>query len=45
MACDIYSLGVIAYEFILNKLPYKVEMENMFDVKCIWQGLTKKDCS
>jgi serine/threonine protein kinase len=44
-ACDIYSFGVICYELFLGHLPFKVEMENMYDVKITWKGITKEDCS
>lgn len=41
-ACDMYSFGIVCYELIVGCLPFKVEMENMYDSKVTWEGLTKK---
>lgn len=36
--CDLYSLGVVAYNLIVGCLPFKVETEGLYDHKVIWNA-------
>lgn len=42
-SCDLYSLGVIAYNLIVGCLPFKVETEGMFDQKIVWDAFEKQE--
>lgn len=42
--CDVYSLGVIAYTMIVGSLPFKVEVESMFDKRIVWELFDKPEC-
>jgi hypothetical protein len=35
---------VVAYVLILGCLPFKVEMESMFESKFIWDAFKKAEC-
>lgn len=37
-SCDLYSLGVIAYNLIVGCLPFRVETEGMFERKMVWDA-------
>ena len=43
--CDIYSLGIIAYTLVIGSLPFRVESENYFDKKIVWEMFDKPECS
>lgn len=43
-ACDIFSMGVIAFNLFVGELPFRVQMETMFTPKIVWQGIKKKQC-
>jgi serine/threonine protein kinase len=43
-ACDLYSFGIIAYNLIFGALPFKVEVEGMFDRKMVWDAWKRSEC-
>jgi serine/threonine protein kinase len=42
-SCDLYSLGVVAYNLILGCLPFKVEVLGMYDRKYTWDAFSKSE--
>jgi serine/threonine protein kinase len=42
-SCDLYSLGVIAYNLIVGCLPFRVEVEGMYDRKIVWDAFEKPE--